>query len=79
VLELLLLARPPWASRTLGDGTGDCTRDSLDNAHVFATLVLFLYSVCRIGLIVLIFYSFKAMPAGVYESVDWTAYFPHFS
>jgi hypothetical protein len=42
-------------------------------------LVLFFYFVCRVGLIVLIFYLFSGMPAGVYERVDWTNYFPHFS
>jgi hypothetical protein len=37
------------------------------------------YTVSRLGLIVLIFYCFSSMPAGVYETVDWTNYLPHFS
>jgi len=37
------------------------------------------YGISRLGLIVLIIYSFKSMPAGVYETVDWTNYFPFFS
>jgi hypothetical protein len=38
-----------------------------------------IYGISRLGLIVLIIYSFKSMPAGVYETVDWTNYFPFFS
>jgi len=37
------------------------------------------YGISRLGLIILIIYSFKSMPAGVYETVDWTNYFPFFS
>jgi len=37
------------------------------------------YIASRVGLIVLIIYSFKSMPAGVYDTVDWTKYIPHFS
>jgi hypothetical protein len=37
----------------------------------------FAYVVSRLGLIVLILYSFSAMPAAIYETVDWTGYLPH--
>jgi hypothetical protein len=35
------------------------------------------YVVARLGLIVLIFYCFCSMPAGVYETVHWTDFLPH--
>lgn len=42
--------------------------------------VLFLvYVISHLGLIVLIFYCFSSMPAGVYETVDWTKFLPYFS
>ena len=34
--------------------------------------------VSRLGLIILIFYYFSGMPAGIYETVDWTKLFSHF-
>jgi hypothetical protein len=37
------------------------------------------YVISRLALIVLIFYCFSSMPAGVYETVDWTKFLPHFS
>ena len=37
------------------------------------------YTISRLALIVLIFYCFSSMPAGVYETVDWTKFLPHFS
>jgi hypothetical protein len=37
------------------------------------------YIISRLALIVLIFYCFSSMPAGVYETVDWTKFLPHFS
>jgi hypothetical protein len=37
------------------------------------------YVVARLGLIVLIFYCFCSMPAGVYETVHWTDFLPHFA
>jgi hypothetical protein len=42
-------------------------------------LITFIYSTSRIALIVLIFYCFSSMPAGVYETVEWTNHLPHFS
>lgn len=37
------------------------------------------YILARIGLLVLIFYSFKGMPVDVYKTVEWSEYFPHLS
>lgn len=42
-------------------------------------LTVLAYALSRIGLLVLIFYSFKAMPVDVYKTVEWSEYFPHFS
>jgi hypothetical protein len=39
----------------------------------------FVYAASRIGLVVLIFYCFSSMPAGVYETVNWVQFLPHFS
>jgi hypothetical protein len=41
--------------------------------------LLFVYIASRIGLVVLIFYCFSSMPAGVYETVNWVQFLPHFS
>ena len=38
-----------------------------------------IYIISRLGLIFLVFYCFSSMPAAVYETVDWTTIFPHFS
>lgn len=35
------------------------------------------YIVCRIILLVLSFTSLRAQPAGIYEAVNWTSFFPH--
>lgn len=40
---------------------------------------MLVYVISRLALIVLIFYCFSSMPAGVYETVDWTKFLPHFS
>lgn len=42
-------------------------------------LLALIYIISRLALIVLIFYCFSSMPAGVYETVDWTKFLPHFS
>lgn len=44
-----------------------------------AYFILFVYIASRIGLVVLIFYCFSSMPAGVYETVNWVQFLPHFS
>lgn len=48
-------------------------------ANILLGLLLLLYVICRIGLIVLVFYCFSSMPAGVYQTVNWTQFLPHFS
>jgi hypothetical protein len=45
----------------------------------WAYFLLFVYIASRIGLVVLIFYCFSSMPAGVYETVNWVQFLPHFS
>jgi hypothetical protein len=40
---------------------------------------VFVYAASRIGLVVLIFYCFSSMPAGVYKTVNWLQFLPHFS
>ncbi|KAN0092364.1 hypothetical protein V8E51_018211 [Hyaloscypha variabilis] len=42
-------------------------------------LFLFVYVAFRIGLVVLIFYCFSSTPAGVYKTVNWLQFLPHFS
>lgn len=46
---------------------------------IIVALIVVLYTVSRIGLIVLVFYSFSSLPVGVYDTVEWTTYLPHFS
>jgi hypothetical protein len=48
-------------------------------SKIILSFVLAIYVVSRIGLMVLIFYCFASMPAGVYETVDWLQFLPHFS
>jgi hypothetical protein len=38
-----------------------------------------MYTISRLALLVLIFYCFSSMPVGVYETVDWTKFLPHFA
>ena len=42
-------------------------------------LFIFVYAASRIGLVALIFYCFYFMPAGVYKTVNWLQFLPHFS
>jgi hypothetical protein len=86
------IARTLW--RTFGvaaTGTGPFTifllvfisgsTDDFAWKSVSAIILLFglIYIVSRLGLVVLIFYCFSSMPAGVYETVAWTTFLPHFS
>ena len=51
-------------------------------ARVTFCFVIFgicIYVICRLVILALIFYSFCSMPVSVYETVNWTRYFPHFS
>ncbi len=45
----------------------------------FVLTMAIIYLISHLGLIVLIFYCFSSVPASVYETVDWTSYFPHFA
>ncbi|KAN0123013.1 hypothetical protein V8E51_001339 [Hyaloscypha variabilis] len=46
---------------------------------ILSFLLALIYIISRLALMVLIFYCFSSMPAGVYETVDWTKFLPHFS
>ncbi|KAH6713138.1 hypothetical protein BKA61DRAFT_608600 [Leptodontidium sp. MPI-SDFR-AT-0119] len=46
---------------------------------IIVAMIVVLYTVSRIGLIVLVFYTFSSLPVGVYDTVEWTTYLPHFS
>lgn len=46
---------------------------------LFTTIGVVAYGVSRAALIVLMFYCFSSMPAGVYKAVDWNNVIPHFS
>jgi len=48
-------------------------------ARILLGSLFLVYVSCRIGLIVLVFYCFSSMPAGVYQTVNWTQFLPHFS
>lgn len=50
-----------------------------DPGIVLLGILAVTYVISRLGLVVLIFYCFSSMPAGVYETVDWTKFLPHFS
>ena len=54
--------------------------DFISNTLIYLFLLVFLtYIIARLALIILIFYCFSSMPAGVYKTVDWTKFLPHFS
>lgn len=48
-------------------------------AQISFAFIFGAYVIARLGLLVLVMYSFRSMPASVYETVDWTTYFPYFS
>ncbi|KAL2071624.1 hypothetical protein VTL71DRAFT_12859 [Oculimacula yallundae] len=50
-----------------------------DTFMVVFLLLMLLYIISRIGLMVLVLYTFSSMPVGVYETIDWATYLPHFS
>ena len=62
-----------------------CTKQTIGNWDGIVLMVLieygfmFIYVVARVGLLVLIFYCFSSMPVGVYQTVEWTKFLPHFS
>ncbi|PVH85313.1 hypothetical protein DL98DRAFT_651161 [Cadophora sp. DSE1049] len=56
------------------------SRDKVFNwLAILGGLAMVSYIISRIGLMVLIFYAFASLPVAVYETVEWTAYLPHFS
>ncbi|EAW12093.1 uncharacterized protein ACLA_008530 [Aspergillus clavatus NRRL 1] len=46
---------------------------------VFGIILFLSYFVARVGILFLVFYCFRAMPADVYSGLSWTTIFPHFS
>lgn len=56
-------------------------RGSINKRIVFGSVIfgVVVYFISHVGLLVLIFYSFCSMPEGVYETIKWMNYFPHFS
>lgn len=55
-------------------------RDRLDTIVIcFMYLLFLLYSIARVGLVVLIFYCLSSMPVDVYKTVEWTKFLPHFA
>lgn len=49
------------------------------STYVVVLGTILVYTISRVGLIVLVFYCFSSMPAAVYETVQWSTIFPHFS
>jgi hypothetical protein len=73
----------PWLVIHLLD-TLNSIPDKAESIVFYTSFVLLpfsglVYVISRLALIVLIFYCFSSMPAGVYETVDWTKFLPHFS
>lgn len=45
---------------------------------MFSLVLGVVYVVARLGLVVIVFYCFIDMPAGVYQTVEWMDWIPHF-
>jgi len=67
-----------FLSRIITHFQGDSTTHDITLLIVAFSLSL-IYIISRLALIVLIFYCFSSMPAGVYETIEWTKFLPHFS
>ncbi|KAG1848544.1 hypothetical protein DFJ58DRAFT_467307 [Suillus subalutaceus] len=55
----------------------------MDSGHglimiIAATISSFIYIAARITLIILMMLSLRSLPPGVYDTVDWTRFVPHF-
>ncbi|KAL4883891.1 hypothetical protein BJY04DRAFT_226222 [Aspergillus karnatakaensis] len=75
-----VMFRPRAAGRRDRDIDQDQKKGVVQQMLLACVVVcLVVYLVSRMGLIVLMFYCFSSMPAGVYEDVDWSDIFPHFS
>jgi hypothetical protein len=48
-----------------------------DNFHIPLLVLSLLYALVRIYLLVEVFISLRSVPAGVYQTVNWSLYFPH--
>jgi hypothetical protein len=46
-------------------------------AIVIQQVCCFFYVLARLYLLVEVFIAFRSMPTGVYQSVDWSKYFPY--
>ena len=57
--------------------TRDRDNDSIGKLRVFTLILISLYVFARITLIVLAFTALRALPADVYQTIDWTTYIPH--
>ncbi|RAK96823.1 uncharacterized protein BO80DRAFT_416126 [Aspergillus ibericus CBS 121593] len=69
ILTTLITIRPP-------------SRDTVflrKSPYLVVLALTVVYTISRVGLFVLVFYCFSSMPAAVYETVQWSAIFPHFS
>ncbi|KAJ0414206.1 hypothetical protein BJY00DRAFT_295527 [Aspergillus carlsbadensis] len=63
----------------LVDSESVWTKAMLRALYAIFSVMAVAYVICRLGIIVLIFYCFTAMPASVYETASWHSVFPHFS
>lgn len=79
ICAALTTGLPPIISR--GVYLGGKRDDDADppNRLILLSFVLFagLYSIGRITLIILAFTALRALPADVYQTIDWTNYIPH--
>lgn len=46
-------------------------------AYLFAVGLILMYFLARLTLLVEVFVSLRSVPAGVYQTVDWSLYIPH--
>ncbi|KAN0076531.1 hypothetical protein V8E54_006673 [Elaphomyces granulatus] len=75
VIPLLLMFSLPFIMRLDDDFELDSPECSV-NYLLFASLAS-LYALARLYLLVAIFISLRSVPAGVYQAVNWSLYFPH--
>jgi hypothetical protein len=77
VVILLLLMFLLWFMGLLDEGFDIFSPECSVNYLLIASLI-FLYALARVYLLVAIFISLRSVPAGVYQTVNWSLYFPHF-
>ncbi|RHZ55761.1 uncharacterized protein CDV56_106782 [Aspergillus thermomutatus] len=80
-----------WLKKKLGDEDDEdhseccaiacaiccCTEKGTCGFWISGVILFLSYVVARLGILFLVFYCFRAMPADVYSSLSWTAIFPH--